>query len=167
MSALPFDPAFALAPQDGPYGILDERRFFERNPGLFYNGTRADNVPVAFQPELGSTSCPEYESLARFMSPAALADFPSEGARPFSVNPVWVFHKYLPFTDNEPMPKGPGVDHLYAYGAPANASEYALRAQLAQYRQYHALFEGFQEFMFVYYGAVIMWKTNSPWPALR
>jgi hypothetical protein len=77
------------------------------------------------------------------------------------VNPVWAYHRYLPMTDEY------GVDHAYAYGAPGNASEYALRAQLVQVRQYQALFEGFAGGFGTWYSAAIMWKTAGPWPALR
>lgn len=36
-------------------------------------------------------------------------------------------------------------DCIFSYGAPKTVSEYALRAQLVQYRQYKSLFEGFQQ----------------------
>ena len=161
-----FNPVSTLAPLDGPYGVLDEREFSTRNPGLFYGSNppvRADAVPIAFQPELGSSACHEYESLARFLSPGALAAYPPVNASYDSpgVHPSWRYHNYLPFTD------AGGWDHVYAYGAPRNTSEYAARAQLAQFVQYRALFEGFQRAQWIYYGAVIMWKSQTPWPAFR
>lgn len=160
-----FDPVRTLAPLDGPYGILDLREFAQRNPGLHYGSppVRADSVPIAFQPELGSMSNPEYESMARFLTPGPLAQFPPANASYSSpgVHDTWRYHAYLPFSDDA------GWDHVYAYGAPGNTSEYALRAQLAQYAQFRALFEGFQQHIFQWYGAVIMWKTQSPWPAFR
>ena len=36
-----------------------------------------------------------------------------------------------------------------------------------QFRQYQALFEGYTSGMWTWYSAVVMWKTASPWPALR
>lgn len=151
----PFDPTFALAPQDGPYGILDEREYGIRNPGL-----EAD-AQIAFQPELGNTACPEYDTMRRFLSPDILEAFPQQNASYNSVNAVWQYHRYLPFTDSD------GWDHLYSYGTPSNSSEYAFRAQLAQVRQYQALYEGFSAAMWMWYGTVIMWKTQGPWPAFR
>eukprot|EP00959_Pyramimonas_sp_CCMP1952_P257921 5390179-Pyramimonas_sp.AAC.1 len=72
-----FDPEGALAPLDGPYGLLDPRQFYERNPGLYFkNGTRAGTLPVSFQPEIGSVGTPVTESLRQFMSEARLRNFP-------------------------------------------------------------------------------------------
>ena len=156
-----FDPDLTLAPLDGPYGILDERDMFTRNPGLYYSGVRADKVPIAFQPELGSMSCPEYDSLTRFMTADVLGAFPPINASGNTVGPVWNFYKYLPFQDDK------GWDHAYSYGAPMNASEYAWRTQLAQVKQYQALFEGFQQYQWLWYGAMIMWKTQAPMPNFR
>ena len=53
-----------LAPKDGNYGINDERVYFIRNPGLA-NST----MPIAFQPEIGNTAHPDFESLARMFTP--------------------------------------------------------------------------------------------------
>jgi mannosylglycoprotein endo-beta-mannosidase len=157
-----FDPSYALAPKDGPYGMLDEREFGERNPGMFLpGGGRADEVLIAFQPELGSTSNPDYESMLRFLTPRALAAFPPANAPWNAVDNVWVYHRFLPWVNDK------GVDTLYAYGPAANASEYALRAALAQYRQTQALYEGFAGNMWTFYGAMIMWKTQGPWPCFR
>jgi hypothetical protein len=47
------------------------------------------------------------------------------------------------------------------------SSEYCLRAQLVQYTQYRSLFESYKGKMFEWYTAVIMWKSQGPWPALR
>lgn len=46
---VPFDPVRVLAPSDGNYGILDEREFWLRNPGL------PRDIPIAFNPEIGNT----------------------------------------------------------------------------------------------------------------
>ena len=42
-----------------------------------------------------------------------------------------------------------------------------MQAQMAQYFQFQALFEGFRHHAFEYYSAVVFWKSQSPWPALR
>ena len=51
-------------------------------------------------------------------------------------------------------------DHIYSYGAPLNVSEYAIRAQMVQFEQYRALFEGFRLHQWTYYSAVLMWKSQ-------
>jgi hypothetical protein len=59
------------------YGLLRLAEFAERNPGLlFENKSRADKLPVAFQPEIGSVSTPTAASLKRFFSLDALRRFP-------------------------------------------------------------------------------------------
>jgi mannosylglycoprotein endo-beta-mannosidase len=167
-----YDPDFALAPKDGPYGILLPSEFYVRNPGLtFWNGTRADQLPLSFQPEIGSVSSPSFESLQRFMSTKNLNQFPGYES-PNKMGKAWSFHNYIGFiTSNttwRPQLKIP-FNHIHALlnGRPANVSEYALASQIVQMQQYHCLFEGFQQFMFQYYTAVIMWKSQSPWPVLR
>ena len=42
-----------------------------------------------------------------------------------------------------------------------------LLPQLVQYEQYRALFEGYLAHQWSYYAAVLLWKSQSPWPALR
>ena len=80
-------------PPPPPSGFLHEATFWQRNPGMRqYNGSHLD-FPLAFQPEVGSSSTPEYDSLARFMSPAALAQTPAENCSYDNVGPVWRAHK--------------------------------------------------------------------------
>jgi mannosylglycoprotein endo-beta-mannosidase len=156
----PFDPLRVLAPTDGNYGINDEREFFLRNPGL--PNHRA--LPIAFQPEVGSVAHPTLPSLSRFLSAGAREALPPRGSAGEGVHPAWAFHKWLPFTD------GLGADHAYAPtppGAALTAADYCLAAQLAQRAQYQALFEGFSDAAWAWYGAVIMWKSAAPWPSLR
>ena len=102
------------------------------------------------------------------LSPKALPSKLSE-----SVNQVWDYHKYIPYTSDGKY------DHIYAYGTPTavemdgmmpyemDATEYSIRAQLVQYQQYQALFEGYLLYQWIYYAAVLMWKSQSPWPAFR
>eukprot|EP00041_Stephanoeca_diplocostata_P002316 m.25464 g.25464 ORF g.25464 m.25464 type:complete len:1144 (+) comp13183_c0_seq5:141-3572(+) len=162
-----WNPDYALAPKDGPYGFLAPSDFSLPNPGLrFGNGTLIDaSVKVGFEPEVGSSACPTYASLQRFLNASMLAQWPAEhaGVGPGSPEPpdVYTYHKHLPFSDDEQ------IDHVYALGVARNTSEYAHQAQLAQYMQFKQLFEGFQEFMWTRYTAVLFWKTQSPWPTFR
>ena len=64
----------------------------------------------------------------------SLEDFPSKNSD--SVPELFTYHNYQSFTDDR------GHDHIYAYGIPANLSEYCLFAQYAQYSQSKLLFEG-------------------------
>ena len=117
--------------------------------------------PALSTAEAGNTAHPDFESLARFLSPAVrervpppLAGTKGGGA----VDPVWGFHNYLPMTD------GLGRDHLYALapaatGAFADSLEYSRAAGLVQHAQYQALFEAYLEHIFDYTSAIIMWKS--------
>lgn len=173
-----YDPNYALAPKDGPYGILLPTDFYEQNPGLTYwNGSRAKDLPLSFQPEVGSVSNPRFESLQRFLSESSLAQFPgyesSENLTDeIKMGSAWDFHNYIGFvtsntTWRDKLEKPFKHLNVLLNGSPANVSEYALAAQIVQMQQYHCLFEGFQQFMFKYYTAVIMWKSQSPWPVFR
>ena len=163
-----FNPARALAPTDGPYGLLEPRTFHGRNPGL-----RNASLAVAFNPEVGSSAQPDYDSLARFLGAEALAAVPGRagGARAPPVHPAWAFHAFEGWGDDA------GGDQLYAYaprGAGSggaqplwDAREYCWAAALAQHAQYQALFEGYQERAWEDYSGVLVWKSAGPWPALR
>lgn len=154
-----FDPTYALAPQDGPYGLLFPAQWYnERNPGL----AGYSDCPISFQPETGSASTPVYRSLRRFLSASALAAFPAYLSR--EVHPAWQYHKYLPYTSTTAA--GRSYDHIYAYGEPNSTAEYAQQAQLVQFEQNRALFEGYRLHQWSYYTAVLMWKSQSPWCVL-
>eukprot|EP00038_Savillea_parva_P009082 m.181113 g.181113 ORF g.181113 m.181113 type:complete len:1092 (+) comp15169_c0_seq1:273-3548(+) len=162
-----YDPLFALAPTDGNYGINPAGEYFRRNPGLFFrnNNSRMTNAKVAFQPEIGSVSSPVVESLRRFMNPDALNAFPRttpEGRALNPLHPTWEYHNYEGFT-----PSGLGQDLLSRFGVPTTIEQYSIQAQMAQFFQYQALFEGFRHHAFVYTSGVVFWKSQSPWPALR
>lgn len=158
-----FDPSYALANTDGPYTPLLETQWYqERNPGLVgYNMT-----PIAFQPEVGSVSTPTFESLRKFLNERSLQKFPSKYAIELDeVDDAWSYHKYLTYTTV--METGEMYDHIYSYGAPNNTYEYCLRAQIVQFSQFKALFEGYRLHQSEWYSAVLFWKSQSPWPALR
>lgn len=135
-----------LGPGDGPYGILA--------PATFYTTTFQGNP---FNPEIGSIGTPNIETLQRFMPPDALADFPVGQ----DWGPIWKTHTYIPYS-NDGVP-----DQIAAYGAPNTAADFALRAQIVNYVQYRAIFEGFAKNMWNIYSGVLAWKSQNPWTGLR
>eukprot|EP00980_Cylindrotheca_fusiformis_P019309 scaffold6632_cov102-Cylindrotheca_fusiformis.AAC.4 len=169
-----FNPNESLCPKDGPYGMLEEAMFYERNPGLWdwqnHSHARLNETKIAFQPEIGSASFPTLRSLLRFMSSESAEYFP--GYQDTNVHPTWKYHNFLGFTsERNPFAEDENqkgkVDLIYQYGAPMNISEYCLRAQLAQFTQFRSLFESFKLRMWEWYSAVLFWKSQSPWPSLR
>jgi hypothetical protein len=141
-----------LAPKDGPYGFLQQHEWYEPNPGLvFWNRTRADNLKIGFQPELGSVSTPSYDSMLRFMPVSVIANYPNDNlflrsvqdgkqapqAQP-EIEGNWTYHKFIPYNGC-----------IASYGPISGTTEqrsrgYCFRAQLCQFVQYKGLFEGFQ-----------------------
>ena len=125
-----FNPSRSLAPRDGPYTIMAEEQFYERNPNLWdwHDGSvvRFDypGADMPFQPEIGSVSHPVWRSLLNFMTADSAASFPGPGDT--NVHPTWTYHKFIGFTPkNEtpaatPVPARLVTDHIYQYGAPAN-----------------------------------------------
>ena len=112
---------------------------------------------------IGSVGTPTYESMQRFMPPDALKKFPKECQPYDQLNAVWQHHDYIPYFDKDECP----VDQIAIYGAVCNTEEFCYRAQLANYIQYRALFEGFSALMWNWYAGVFLWKSQSPWPGLR
>jgi mannosylglycoprotein endo-beta-mannosidase len=122
-----FDPSESLCPKDGPYGMLEEALFYERNPGLWdwqnHINARLNDTKIAFQPEIGSSSFPPLSSLLRFISPESAKSFP--GYQDANVHPSWDYHKFLGFTSQrKPFAKdqteNTKVDLIYQYGTPMN-----------------------------------------------
>jgi mannosylglycoprotein endo-beta-mannosidase len=137
--------------EDGPYGIM---------PLAAFEQERFSN-PI--NPELGSIGTPTYDSLSRFLPASALADFPKPNQPYDKVNATWRHHDYIPYhNDNPQVP-----DQIATYGAPNNVKRFAYLAQLANYAQYRALFEGFTAHAFEWYAGVLLWKSQNPWPGLR
>ena len=154
-----------MGPKDGPYGILQEEAWFDRNPGFTSPlltddekklNVRPDDVQdkdqpyrnIGFQTEDGSISHPKLESLQRFLSKEALSAYPDCGERSTiggSVHEEWAYFKYLLFTDDR------GVDHICQFDHSSGTSnrrmdsieDYTWAAQLAQYFQYKSLVEGY------------------------
>lgn len=137
--------------EDGPYGIMPPRVFEQQR---FSN---------PFNPELGSVGTPTYETLAKCLPTSALADFPKPNQSAAQINDTWRLHAYMPYHNDDS--KEP--DQIAIYGEATNAKRFAYLAQLANYTQYRALFEGFTAHAFEWYSGVLVWKSQNPWPALR
>ena len=188
-----FDPERSLGPKDGPYGMLNEKVFFDRNPGLTSPLLRDEEANnnlspsdtddkdsagrnIGFQTEIGSVSHPELQSLKRFLSEEAIDAFPDCGVideHSKSVHQEWSYFKHLPFAENDSR-----IDHICQFQFPPvtdissntrmdTIEDYTWAAQLAQYFQYKALFEGYLLRMFEHNSAVFLWKSSSPAPTLR
>jgi len=157
------DDEYALSPKDGPYEFLDPQRYFmENNPGL------AEDLILSFQPEIGASSMPVYESIQRMGLADGDAPFPSEDET--NIPPLWSFHSFQGYHTRRA--DGTTYNTVYAYGAPTNLAGYAARARLACHAQYKSLMEGFSSKMFSPArnggkSAIVLWKTQSPWPSLR
>ena len=158
-----YNRSFGLSFADGPYGMLMPPVFFEPNPGLDYK-----NFSIGFQPEIGSTAAPTYHGLLRFMTATeAEMGFPQRNTG--QVGESWAFHRFQPW--KTPIPNtSETYDHVYSYFAPDDAVsvvDWCAAAQLAAHAQYQHLFNGFISHVFEYTTAVVMWKSQSPWPSLR
>jgi mannosylglycoprotein endo-beta-mannosidase len=159
------DDSFALAVKDGPYGFLRPFQYYsENNPGM----TNGSSVTISFQPEVGASCMPRMTGLARMLGVASdSTEFASENGE--SVPPLWDLHKFEGYSSTY---SNTTVDLVYAYGTPSTVEDYADYANLAALQQYQSLFEGFSLKMFrpAETGgktAVIMWKTQTPYPSMR
>ncbi len=125
---------------DGPYGIQEPEFFFTVRSS-------------PFNPELGSVGVPEAPTIRAFMDETDFNDFPKYGQK---VNPVWEYHKYLPYDD-----------HIGRYAQPKTTEEFCDIAQLINFEQYRALMEGRASNMWSWYTGMLIWKIQNPWTALR
>jgi mannosylglycoprotein endo-beta-mannosidase len=134
---------------DGPYGIQDPEVFWAEQS-------------FPFNPELGSVGTGDFVSLNRFIPdssmiiPGEYTDSGETNTRWGRIEPVWRYHKYLPYGD-----------FINKYGKAKDVREFANIAQLINYNQYRAMVEGFSAHMWEWYTGFIIWKTQNPWTALR
>lgn len=150
-----------IGPRDGPYGILDPKSFFTREP--YYPG-----FDSPFNPEIGSVGTPVVESIRAMMPQEAAEDFPKglqctdercDDGMP--CKDVWSFHTYIPYV-------GPDcVNLMEQYGIPNTIEEFCLRAQILNYIQYKSLIEAWNANMWKKYTGVLIWKSQNPWTGLR
>ncbi len=126
---------------DGPYNIQEPEYFFS-------------TLSSPFNPELGSVGMPEAATLRRFMDEADFNDFPK--AADTKYNPVWEYHKYLPYGE-----------FVERYATPKTTEEFCNIAQLLNYEQYRALMESWGSKMWSWYTGMFIWKIQNPWTALR
>ncbi|KAI3676074.1 hypothetical protein L1987_85672 [Smallanthus sonchifolius] len=77
-------------------------------------------------------------------------------------NPIWVYHKYIPYSKPDLV-----HDQILLYGKPKDLDDFCLKAQLVNYIQYRALLEGWTSRMWTKYTGVLIWKTQNPWTGLR
>jgi len=155
---------YSLSFADGPYGMLLPSTYFDRNPGLDLE----DNIKIGFQPEIGSVSTPSYKGMLRFLSLGEVESGVPCRNSSRAHERAWDFHKFLPWTSL--LPNNETYDHVYAYFAKnesVKAVDWSAAAQIAAHVQYQNLFNGFIRHIFEYTTACVMWKSQSPWPALR
>eukprot|EP00998_Keelungia_sp_KM082_P011813 NODE_80_length_2785_cov_81.001129_g76_i0.p1 GENE.NODE_80_length_2785_cov_81.001129_g76_i0~~NODE_80_length_2785_cov_81.001129_g76_i0.p1 ORF type:complete len:894 (-),score=170.43 NODE_80_length_2785_cov_81.001129_g76_i0:47-2728(-) len=155
----------AVSSSDGPYILMTQSEMFQRNAGLGpgpFNGRQ-----IAFNPEAGSVGVGNYESLLKWMSKDDADDFPS--LRETKLNPVWDFHKYESYYNKayDMNTTSASGDFIYAYGTPTTGEEYCLQAQICNYVSFRGVFEGYNYGMWTWYTGIIMWKSQTPWPAMR
>ena len=143
-------------PRDGPYTLMSLKTLY--GPENF--------TYAAFNPEIGAAGIVTKESMREMMgNQSELLTVPdlttSDCLHPTTKNLGFRYHKYECYTD------GDGKNHIQFYGEPKNIDQYCDYAQLANYAQYKAIFEGYNSRMWKMNSGVIIWKTQNPWPALR
>ncbi|KAK7277929.1 hypothetical protein RJT34_22948 [Clitoria ternatea] len=140
---------------DGPYEIQNPENFFKDH---FYN--------YGFNPEVGSVGIPVAATIRATMPPEGwqipLFRKLSNGYVEEVPNPIWKYHKYLPYSKPNKV-----HDQILLYGAVKDLDDFCLKAQLVNYIQYKAILEGWTSHMWSKYTGVLIWKTQNPWTGLR
>ncbi|KAG5391659.1 hypothetical protein IGI04_021622 [Brassica rapa subsp. trilocularis] len=140
---------------DGPYKIQYPEDFFK---DTYYE--------YGFNPEVGSVGMPVADTIRATMPPEGweipLFKKVSDGFVEEVPNRMWDYHKYIPYSE-----PGKVHDQILMYGTPENLDDFCLKAQLVNYIQYRALFEGWSSQMWTKYTGVLIWKNQNPWTGLR
>ncbi|XP_078442484.1 glycoside hydrolase family 2 protein [Wolffia australiana] len=140
---------------DGPYEIQNPESFFSDD---FYQ--------FGFNPEIGSVGMPVAETVRATMPPDGwklplFNQLPS-GYVEECPNPVWVYHKYIPYSK-----PGKVHDQILLYGEVTDLDDFCQKAQMVNYVQYRALLEGWNSKMWSKHTGVLIWKMQNPWTGLR
>nr|GMD45345.1 mannosylglycoprotein endo-beta-mannosidase [Ipomoea batatas] len=141
---------------DGPYEIQNPEDFF-----------KDDYYEYGFNPEVGSVGMPVAATIRATMPPEGwqipLFRKLSDGYVEEVPNPIWEYHKYIPYS----KPEKKVHDQVLLYGTTNDLDDFCLKAQLVNYVQYRALLEGWTSRMWTKYTGVLIWKTQNPWTGLR
>jgi mannosylglycoprotein endo-beta-mannosidase len=161
---------------DGPYGILKLDNYFQKMPGGWIN---------PLNPEIGSLGIPPVESIRRMIRKTNLAKPPKKFAQFEIPSQNYDTHKDLPvvneswhqlkysqyFVDYNVDKMGNMTknfdDQLYTYGVPKDIDAFCDQAQLTNYMQYKALWEGYLTHMWNWYTGLIIWKSQGCWTGVR
>ncbi|XP_010528880.1 PREDICTED: mannosylglycoprotein endo-beta-mannosidase [Tarenaya hassleriana] len=140
---------------DGPYEIQYPESFF-----------RDDFYKFGFNPEIGSVGMPVANTIRATM-PREGWEIPlfkkhSDGYVEEVPNRIWDYHKYIPYSK-----PGKVHDQILMYGTPNDLDDFCLKAQLVNYIQYRALYEGWSSRMWTKYTGLLIWKNQNPWTGLR
>ncbi|MCP4384408.1 MAG: hypothetical protein GY798_23860 [Hyphomicrobiales bacterium] len=150
---------------DGPYGIIEPKRFF--TAAYTPHHRTSTGTPVAYNPEYGSVGMPVADSVRLFMAPRDYNQIPDITQKTWpSLNPSWIAHSYIPFF-HDVEGTTPTQDQIDLYGKPTTLDAFCEQAQAAQYQQYKALLEGRNSHMWTGYTGGNIWRSAPGWPVLR
>jgi hypothetical protein len=143
---------------DGRYGMIA--------PGRFYNPQPDDRESNPLNPEIGYIGMPIDASVRRMMPTRDADAIPAVDAKTSEItNPSWQAHFYANY-NNGYAENGSPWDFVFTYGAPRDLEAFCDQAQLANYIENKALFEGATSQMWTQNIGVMVWKSQNPYPAL-
>ncbi|KNC80562.1 hypothetical protein SARC_07080 [Sphaeroforma arctica JP610] len=161
--------SYALTPKDGPYHFLEPECYYrEHNPGL--DPVDGEPLYISFNPEIGATAIPyKMRDMVSMLGQESAEVYPD--ATDESSDRMWDYHKYESANALQ-RDSNATRSTVYVYGPPDDTTEWLAQAYLAQIKQYQSMVEGFGSKMFLDRArggksAMLVWKTQSPWPALR
>ena len=124
----------------GPYGYQD--------PALYYS-----TLDKGFSVELGTSSLSTRESFEASMDPADV----------WPVSDVWAYHDWHQTWAGDVHPL---LDHINtALGAGTSFNDFERKAQLFNYVNHRAIFEGFNQHLWSPNSGRMLWMTHPSWPS--
>jgi beta-galactosidase/beta-glucuronidase len=119
----------------GPYSYQD--------PAAYYT-----TIDKGFAVEIGTPSLPTLEWFSRWL--------PKADQWPISDD--WAYHNWHPYDALN--------QHMDAmFGASTSLAEYVRKAQMMNYVDYRAIFEGFNQHLWAPNGGRLLWMTQPAWPS--
>lgn len=136
------------SPSSNRVNLQNSGPYSYKYPIMFYTTSN-----LGFSVEVGTPSMPTLES---FRSTVPKADR-------WPISDVWAYHDWHQSGNGD---VSPFMKELYAeFGAPTSLSDFERKAQMLNYVDYRAIFEGFNAHLWAPNSGRLLWMTQPAWPS--
>jgi len=132
------------SPSSNQVNLLPSGPYSYENPADYYN-----KLDQGFAVEIGTSSLPTLEWFSRWLPKADR----------WPITDDWAYHNWHPYDElNKRMQA--------QFGMAGSLEQYVRQAQMMNYVDYRAIFEGFNAHLWAPNGGRLLWMTQPSWPSM-